>query len=156
MKTKTLATQWALICPMSTQKQSHYIMFQAVSWWVALTYLGLVSEVYSEPCKTFKMEFFAKIVNRFQSLIIFAQRIFGFWQGSEYSLAYGVNKRAVNLLSIKKQDTIKLTKNKLKMWIYKMWKINRPLEQPQDYFIAIGVTASLKLVSKCSFLNCYQ
>ena len=43
-------------------------------------------EAYSEPCKTCKMECFAKIVNGFQSLIIFAKcSNLDVWQGSEYA-----------------------------------------------------------------------
>ena len=43
-------------------------------------------EKYSELCQIFKMESFAKIVNGFQSLTIFAKRyILDVWQGSEYA-----------------------------------------------------------------------
>ena len=43
-------------------------------------------EKYSELCQISKMESFAKIVNGFQSLTIFAKRyILDVWQGSEYA-----------------------------------------------------------------------
>ena len=45
----------------------------------------LISETYSEPCETSKVEFFAKIVNGLESLTIFVKNsILGIWQGSEY------------------------------------------------------------------------
>ena len=43
-------------------------------------------EAYLEPCQTSKMELFAKIVNDWKPLSIFAKRsILEFWPGSEYS-----------------------------------------------------------------------
>ena len=45
----------------------------------------LISETYSEPCETSKVELFAKIVNGLESLTIFVKNsILGIWQGSEY------------------------------------------------------------------------
>ena len=42
-------------------------------------------EVYLEPCHTSKMDRFAKIVNSYKPLTIFAKRsILDIWQGSEY------------------------------------------------------------------------
>ena len=44
------------------------------------------TEAYSEPCQTSKIESFAKIVNGFMPLTIFAKRsILDVWQGSEYA-----------------------------------------------------------------------
>ena len=44
------------------------------------------SMAYSEPYQTSKMECFAKIVNTFQALTIFAKgSILDIWQGSEYA-----------------------------------------------------------------------
>ena len=41
---------------------------------------------YSEPCQTTNMEYFAKIVNDFQRLAIFAKRsILDIWEGCEYA-----------------------------------------------------------------------
>ena len=45
-----------------------------------------VSEVYSEPCQTFKIERFLKIKNGWKPFTIFPKRyILHFWQGSEYA-----------------------------------------------------------------------
>ena len=44
------------------------------------------TEAHSEPSQTYKMERFAKIVNGFQPLPIFAKpSILEVWQGSEYT-----------------------------------------------------------------------
>ena len=44
-----------------------------------------ITQAYSEPCQTSKIERFAKIVNVFQPLTTFAKRtILDVWQGSEY------------------------------------------------------------------------
>ena len=42
------------------------------------------SEGYSEPCQTSKMDVFAKIVNGFSSLTIFAESL-DVWQESEFA-----------------------------------------------------------------------
>ena len=45
-----------------------------------------MSEAYSEPCLRSKMELFAKIVNSFQPVTIFAKSsILDIWLGSEYT-----------------------------------------------------------------------
>ena len=45
-----------------------------------------MSEAYSEPCQTSKMELFAKIVNGQKPFTIFVKHfIWGVWQGSEYA-----------------------------------------------------------------------
>ena len=44
------------------------------------------SEGYSEPCQTSKMDVFAKIVNGFSSLTIFAESsVLDVWQESEFA-----------------------------------------------------------------------
>ena len=44
------------------------------------------SEAYLEPCQTFKMEFFAKIVSGFSFFILFAKSfIIDVWQDSEFA-----------------------------------------------------------------------
>ena len=51
------------------------------------------SEAYSEPCQIAKIVRFAKIVNSFQSLTIFAKRsILDVSQGSEYSSETEITK----------------------------------------------------------------
>ena len=51
------------------------------------------SEAYSEPCQISKIVRFAKIVNSFQSLTIFAKRsILDVSQGSEYSSETEITK----------------------------------------------------------------
>ena len=46
-------------------------------------YIYIISEAYSEPCQTSKMELFTKIVNGYEPLAIFA------WQScSEYAFVY--------------------------------------------------------------------
>ena len=45
--------------------------------------LNIFEEVYSEPCQTFKMETFAKIVNGLKPLYVFAKNfILDVWQDS--------------------------------------------------------------------------
>ena len=46
-------------------------------------YIYIISEVYSEPCQTSKMELFTKILNGYEPLTIFA------WQScSEYAFVH--------------------------------------------------------------------
>lgn len=48
---------------------------------------GMTSEAYSDPCQTFTMKRFAKIVDSFQLLHIFTKSaIFDVWQSSKYTL----------------------------------------------------------------------
>ena len=48
-----------------------------------------IPEAYSEPCQTSKIEFIAKILDRFQSLATCVKcSILDVWQGSEYAFEY--------------------------------------------------------------------
>ena len=47
---------------------------------------GIMSEVYSEPCRASMMELCAKVINGFQTLTILAKdSIIDDWQGANYS-----------------------------------------------------------------------
>ena len=49
----------------------------------------IISDIYSEPCQTSKMERVAKIVNGFQQFIIFEKcSILDVCQGSKYSYVH--------------------------------------------------------------------
>ena len=48
-----------------------------------------ISAAYSEPCQTSKTEFFAKMVNGLQQLIIFTKSsILAVWQSSKYASGF--------------------------------------------------------------------
>lgn len=62
-----------------------------------------ITEVYSKPCRTSKIRYFAKIVGRWKPLTIFAKScILDLWQGSEYISAVRcvLVKQLLNWISI--------------------------------------------------------
>ena len=74
-----------------------------------------LEQVYSEPCQTSKMEYFAKIVYSLQVLIIFAKcTILYAWQGSEYSFALNakifISSRTEAVTDIKLESLTKTRK----------------------------------------------
>ena len=79
--------------PKSIQKEflkatsAKYISQQVFIWSVDSN--SSIQDAYSEPCQISKLQLFAKKVNGFQPLTIFAKRfILNAWQGSAYASAY--------------------------------------------------------------------
>ena len=58
-------------------------------FWFSFITPELSLEVYSEPCQTFKMDQFPKLVNSWKPLAILTKSsILDIWQGSEYASVY--------------------------------------------------------------------
>ena len=74
-----LPLPFSYICQNCVLKCQTYFTFLALT-------SNLPSVSYSETCQTCKMEYFAKIVNGFETLTIFAKRsVLDVWQGFEYA-----------------------------------------------------------------------
>ena len=76
---------------------------------------GTLSDLYSKPCQASKMKHFAKAVNGFWSLIMFAKcSIIGVWQISEYVsdliIVLSVEKYSQNLKGVSRP--LRNTKNR--------------------------------------------
>ena len=58
-------------------------------WYIIWNDLWNISEAYSQPCQTSKIEVFTKTVNKLKLLFILAKNsILGVWQGSKYTSAF--------------------------------------------------------------------
>ena len=64
--------------------------FKGFPWGLSVLYIfvyfhGFWTDAYSEPCQTFKMELFTKVINEWKLLTILEKKIMlDVWQGSEY------------------------------------------------------------------------
>ena len=98
--------------PFSYICQNFVLKCQTYFTFLALT-SNLPSVSYSETCQTCKMEYFAKIVNGFETLTIFAKRsVLDVWQGLNTPLAVTKYLQYLGTISVSAETSIVLKGNR--------------------------------------------